>query len=201
MSTTTSGASTSATAAEWRPDDSWLTGIVLAVITFWLFAQTLLNIIPGISQDLELTGTVANLAVSITSLFSGCFIVVAGGLADRLGRGLIMRVGLVLSIIGSVFVVLPVTGDVAAVTMLFGRIVQGLSAACIMPSTMALVKTFYEGRDRQRALSFWSIGSWGGSGLCSLFGGAVAASFLGWRTIFYISIALCLVSLYLALHR
>lgn len=191
------GSTPTAATDRWQPDDSWLAGIVLAVITFWLFAQTLLNIIPGISQDLALTGTVANLAVSITSLFSGCFIVVAGGLADRLGRGLIMRIGLILSIIGSAFVVLPVTGDVAAVTMLTGRIIQGLSAACIMPSTMALVKTFYEGRQRQRALSFWSIGSWGGSGLCSLFGGAIAASFLGWRTIFYISIVLCLISLFL----
>jgi len=43
-----------------------------------------------------------------------------------------------------------------------------------MPATLALMKAYYNGKDRQRALSFWSIGSWGGSGLCSLFGGLVA---------------------------
>jgi DHA2 family multidrug resistance protein-like MFS transporter len=78
-----------------------------------------------------------------------------------------------------------------------GRIVQGLSAACVMPSTMALIKTFYEGKGRQRALSFWSIGSWGGSGFCSLFGGLMAVSPLGWRSIFWISIVLSLLALYL----
>jgi MFS transporter, DHA2 family, multidrug resistance protein len=183
----------------WRPTDRWLLGVVLAVINFWLFAQTLLNVIPGIQQSLGLGRTVADLAVSITALMSGLFIVVFGGLADRFGRGLVMKIGIWLSIAGSVLIVLtpPRHGAVTATTMMGGRILQGLSAACVMPSTMALIKTFYEGKQRQRALSFWSIGSWGGSGFCSLFGGLMAVSVLGWRSIFWISIALSLVALYL----
>lgn len=62
----------------WQPNDKWLLGIVLAVINFWLFAQTLLNVIPGIRGQLGVEETLANLAVSITSLFSGIFVVVAG---------------------------------------------------------------------------------------------------------------------------
>lgn len=183
----------------WRPTDAWLLGVVIAVIGFWLFAQTLLNVIPGIQSSLGLDPTVANLAVSITALMSGLFIVVFGGLADRLGRARVMKVGIWLSIIGSLLIVLTPAqqGAVTAITVLTGRIVQGLSAACVMPSTMALIKTFYEGRERQRALSFWSIGSWGGSGFCSLFGGLMAVSPLGWRSIFWISIVLSLAALYL----
>ena len=52
-----------------------------------------------------------------------------------------------------------------------------------MPSTIALMKAYFDGADRQRALSFWSIGSWGGSGFASFAGGAIATS-LGWRWIF-----------------
>jgi MFS transporter, DHA2 family, multidrug resistance protein len=183
----------------WRPSDSWLLGVVIAVINFWLFAQTLLNVIPGIQQSLGLDPTVANLAVSVTALMSGLFIVVFGGLADRLGRGLVMKIGIWLSIVGSLLIVLTPAqhGALTATTLMAGRIVQGLSAACVMPSTMALIKTFYEGKERQRALSFWSIGSWGGSGFCSLFGGLMAVSALGWRSIFWISIALSLLALYL----
>ena len=163
---------------QWKPNDPWLLGIVLAVINFWLFAQTLLNVIPGIQDALGIERTLGNLAVSITSLFSGIFIVVAGGLADRLGRVKIMNVGIYLSILGSLLIALTPenAGGLTAAVLLGGRVVQGLSAACIMPSTMALVKTYYEGKDRQRALSFWSIGSWGGSGFCSLFGGLMATS-------------------------
>ena len=43
-----------ATQKAWQPTDRWLLGIVLAVINFWLFAQTLLNVIPGIQHSLGL---------------------------------------------------------------------------------------------------------------------------------------------------
>jgi DHA2 family multidrug resistance protein-like MFS transporter len=66
-----------------------------------------------------------------------------------------------------------------------------------MPSTIALIKTYYDGKGRQRALSYWSIGSWGGSGFCALFGGLMATSFLGWRSIFWISIVLSVLALFL----
>ncbi len=191
--------STATTGTQWKPNDAWLIGIVLAVINFWLFAQTLLNVIPGIQGSLGIERTLGNLAVSITSLFSGIFIVVAGGLADRLGRVRIMNIGIYLSILGSLLIALTPenAGALTAAALLGGRVVQGLSAACIMPSTMALVKTYYEGKDRQRALSFWSIGSWGGSGFCALFGGLMATSAFGWRSIFWISIVLSIIALFL----
>jgi MFS transporter, DHA2 family, multidrug resistance protein len=187
------------TATTWRPTDWWLLGVVLAVINFWLFAQTLLNVIPGVQKSLGLDPTVANLAVSITALMSGLFIVVFGGLADRVGRVRVMKIGIWLSVVGSLLIALSPAqhGALTATMIMSGRIVQGLSAACVMPSTIALIKSYYDGKDRQRALSFWSIGSWGGSGFCSLFGGLMAVSPLGWRSIFYISIALSAIALYL----
>lgn len=183
---------------DFRPGDAWLAGIVLAVLTYWLFAQTLLNVIPGISDALGLESSIATLSVSITALFGGIFIVVAGGVADRWGRDRIFRLGLVLSIIGSLLVALTPAGLGALTSsmMLGGRIVQGFSYACIMPTALALIKTFYEGAARQRAVSFFSIGTFGGSGLTSLFGGLLAAS-IGWRSIFYLSIAAALLALYL----
>lgn len=134
---------------------------MLAVINFWLFAQTLLNVIPGIRGQLGVEETLANLAVSITSLFSGIFILVAGGLADRMGRAKVLYLGIWISIAGSLLIALTPEnlGGLTSAMLLGGRVVQGLSAACIMPASMALVKTYYEGKGRQRALSYWSIGS------------------------------------------
>ena len=42
----------------------------------------------------------------------------------------------------------------------------------------------------------WSIGSWGGAGLGSLFGGLMAQT-LGWRWIFFVSVAVALLGLWL----
>lgn len=67
-------------------NDRVLVGIILGVLAFWLFAQTTLNIAPVMAEDLGVTTNVMNIAVSITALFSGIFIVVVGGLADRVGR-------------------------------------------------------------------------------------------------------------------
>lgn len=182
---------TQATTANYQGTDKLILGIVLAVITFWLFAQTTLNIAPAMQEDLNISHDLNNIAVSITALFSGIFIVVAGGLADRIGRVKLTYIGLLLSIIGSFLIVISPSGT--AVFLLAGRILQGLSAACIMPATLALMKAYYDGKARQRALSFWSIGSWGGSGLSALFGGLVAST-MGWRWIFVLSIIVAIIS-------
>lgn len=166
-------------------------GIVLAVITFWLFAQTMLNVAPAMRDELRISESLNNIAVSITALFSGIFIVVAGGLADRVGRLKLTYIGLALSVVGSLLIAISPAGTIAF--LMTGRIVQGLSAACIMPATLALIKDYFDGKERQRVVSFWSIGSWGGSGVSALFGGFVASS-LGWRWIFWMSIVVAVIS-------
>lgn len=178
----------------YQGNNKLLLGIVLGVITFWLFAQTTLNIAPTIREDLGIDVNTSNIAVSITALFSGIFIVVIGGLGDRIGRVKITKIGLLLSMIGSLLIAVSPAGT--SVFLMAGRIIQGLSAACIMPNTLAIIKAYYEGAARQRAFSFWSIGSWGGSGLCSLFGGIVAST-KGWRWIFRMSIVIAIASYFL----
>jgi DHA2 family multidrug resistance protein-like MFS transporter len=181
-------------APRYHGDDKLILGIVLAVVTFWLFAQTTLNVAPAMRDDLRIAASVNNIAVSITALFSGIFIVIAGGLADRLGRVKLTTIGILLSILGSLLIAISPVGT--AMFLMIGRVIQGVSAACIMPSTLALMKAYFDGAERQRALSFWSIGSWGGSGLSPLFGGFVAST-IGWRWIFWMSIAVAVVSLLL----
>src|SRR6187401_2198379 len=90
--------------ASYRGDDRLLFGIILGVLAFWLFAQTTLNIAPAMAADLAVSTSVMNIAVSITALFSGIFIVVIGGLADRVGRVKVVQIGFVLSILGSLLV-------------------------------------------------------------------------------------------------
>jgi len=190
----------------YRGNDKLLLGIVLGVLTFWMFAGTvgtvarsILTTINGAPIDKVANPLVnldqMNFAVSITALFSGLFIVFMGGLADRVGRVRIALIGNGLGILGSILLILA-TGSAALPLLLTGRAIQGLSAACIMPATMALLKAYWDGEGRQRAVSMWSIGSWGGSGLAALFGGFVASTF-NWRIIFYISIVVSVIAILL----
>src|SRR5690242_20058294 len=112
-------------------NDRVLFGIIFGVLAFWLFAQTTLNISPVMARDLGVETSFMNIAVSITALFSGIFIVVVGSLADRFGRVKVVQVGFVLSIAGSLLVGLAPAGALAPVFLMLGRILQGLSGACI----------------------------------------------------------------------
>lgn len=169
-----------------KGNDKLLFGIILGVLAFWLFAQTTLNINVIMTNDLGVEASLMNIAVSVTALFSGIFIVVMGGLADRIGRVKIILIGFVFSILGSLLVGFTPTGEMAGPVLISGRILQGLSGACIMPASLALIKAYWDGAGRQRAISLWSIGSWGGSGFCSIFGGLMAEN-VGWRYIFFAS--------------
>ncbi len=196
-------AETAGTEEGYRGNDKLLLGMVLAVTAFWLFAGTAGTVAPAIMSDINAGGTeyvdvdAMNFAVSVTALFSGLFIVLMGGIADRVGQVRITLVGVVINIVGSALLVFA-AGGLALPMLITGRALQGFSAACIMPATMALVKAYWDGPGRQRAVSMWSIGSWGGSGLAAVFGGGVVDS-LGWRGIFAISIAVSVLAFVLIL--
>lgn len=80
-----------------KGNDSTLFGIVLAVITFWLFAQTTMNIGPLMAEDIGMPMEIMNIAISLSALFSGIFIVMFGGLGggqvkfDRVNDGVPTR--------------------------------------------------------------------------------------------------------------
>lgn len=179
---------------EYEGDDRLLLGLFLAVITFGLFAQTMLNTGTTIRLDLGIDVNASNIAVSITSLFSGIFVVLIGSLGDRFGRMKIIRIGLVLSIIGSFLIGISPKGT--ASFLLIGRIIQGLSAASILPNALAVIKAYYRGASRQRAISVYSIATWGGAGFSSIFGGIIAST-LGWRWNYWLSIVVAILSFYL----
>lgn len=183
------------TSKEFRGDNRLLLGIILGVITFWLFAQSLVNLVVPLQSSYNSDIGTINIAVSLSALFSGLFIVGAGDIADKFGRVKLTYIGLSLNIIGSILIIITPLPSL----LIIGRAVQGLSAACIMPATLAIINEYYIGTARQRALSYWSIGSWGGSGVCTLFGGLMATNF-GWRSIFIISIILTILAMFLIKH-
>ena len=177
---------------EFEGNGRLIIGIVLGVITFWLFALSLVNVVPTLHKELGANFGLINVAVSLTSLFSGMFVVGAGGIADKYGPVKMTYVGLLLSVIGSLIIVV----SPQIWPMIIGRGIQGLSAAFVMPATLSIIKGYYHGRHRQAALSYWSIGSWGGGGVASFFGG-ITDTFLGWRWIFIFSIMVAIAAMIL----
>lgn len=175
-------------------------GIVMLVLTFWMFAQAMqAALIPIIAKDFGIADNPAkmdllNFAASITPLFSAACVVAAGGLADRYGRIKFTFIGVVLSVIGSVMVAMTPNVEI----LIVGRGLQGISAACIMPATIALVKTYFAGEKQATALTWWSVGSWGGSGFCTILAGLIEPNF-GWQGIYWLNTAVAIIGFALIL--
>lgn len=168
-------------------------GIILSILTYWLFAQAFLNIAPEVQATYSGTSSsIINLSVSLTSLITGIFMVAAGNIADKVGYTKITYIGIFLSIIGSIIIILPFHTSF----LIIGRIVQGFSAAMIMPATISIFNNIFEGEQRRKALSYWSLGAFGGTGLASLFAGTMA-TFVAWQWIFIVSIVLSVIALLL----
>jgi MFS transporter, DHA2 family, multidrug resistance protein len=75
-------------------DNKLVVGIVLEVVTFWLFAQTTLNVAPAIRDDLRIAESI-NTSPSALPRCSRVFSSSSpGGLADRLGRVKLTNVGM-----------------------------------------------------------------------------------------------------------
>lgn len=90
----------------YKGNNKVLTGIVFGVLTFWLFSQSLINVVPMIQKDMDISLGLLNTVISLTGLFSGLFIVAAGGISDRIGRKKVTMIGLVLNVIGSLCLIL-----------------------------------------------------------------------------------------------
>ncbi len=177
----------------YRSGNLIILGIVLSIITYWLFAQAFLNIGPQVQETYAgASAGIINLSISLTSLITGIFMVAAGSVSDKLGKVKITYAGIILSIIGSLLIIITTMPSL----LIIGRIVQGFSAAMLMPATISIINTIFTGDKRRSALSYWSIGAFGGTGFASLFAGTVA-TLVNWQWIFVISIVLSLIALYL----
>ncbi|MFD9319349.1 MFS transporter [Streptomyces sp. NPDC060053] len=139
--------------------------------------------LPDIGSDLTLSGSAMQWVVSAYSVFFAGFLIVGGRVGDRLGARKLFMVALVL------FGVASLLGGLAAnaALLLIARGAQGVAAACLQPSILALVNTtFPAGRERTRALAVW--GTVGASGLAAgvVIGGLLTT--LSWRWTFFVNL-------------
>src|SRR5919107_214998 len=107
------------------------------------------------------------------------FLLTAGSLADRFGRRKLFLIGLTLfSAASGLCAIAPGSGALIA-----ARIVQGLGAAVVFPSSLAILAEAYQGPDRRRAIGVWgaTIGLAFAAG--PLVGGLLVDAF-GWRSVF-----------------
>jgi EmrB/QacA subfamily drug resistance transporter len=120
----------------------------------------------------------------------------SGRLADVLGRKRMMLAGVGLFFLGSV-----VCGAAPSMGVLIaGRVLQGLGAGAVMPTSLTIAADIYTLEERARTqgylASVWAISSVVGPTL-----GGVFSEFVSWRWIFFVNVPLCAFAAWTLLRR
>ncbi|MFF8831025.1 MFS transporter [Streptomyces sp. NPDC015131] len=145
----------------------------------------------------DLGGSLSGLewVVNGYTLTFAAFLLTAGSLGDRFGPRHVFTAGFALFAVAS----LACGAAPSLVTLTAARVVQGVGAALIVPSSLSLVSSgFPDPARRTRAVGLWAAA--GGFALAAgpVVGGLLVDG-LGWRSVFYVNVPLAVLGIALAL--
>jgi MFS transporter, DHA2 family, methylenomycin A resistance protein len=156
---------------------------------------TVVNVaLPSLGKDLG--GGLSGLQWVIdgyTLVFAG-LLLSAGSLGDLLGGRRVFEAGLWLFTLASAAcAAAPSVG-----TLVAARLLQGLGAALLVPSSLALLRAAYpDARDRARAVGVWGGVAGVAAGSGPILGGLLVGA-VSWRAVFVVNVPIGLIGLLLA---
>lgn len=117
-------------------------------------------------------------------------LLLAGNLSDRFGA----KRAFVSGTVGFALSSLVCTMAASAGMLVLGRVLLGVSAALILPSSMAVINQAYPNeRDRSKALALWGIGGSSSMAVGPILGGILTP--VRWSLVFAVNVPFCLLIL------
>src|ERR1700761_1348213 len=175
----------------------WWPLVAVCAGSFMLLVDlTIVNVaLPDMARELHTTFSDLQWVIDLYALVLGALVLTVGAVADRLGRRKLYVAGLVL------FAVSSLTCGVApnVAVLLAARGVQGLGAAAMFATTMALISNTYDGRERGIAFGVWSAVAGAASAVGPILGGLLTDNF-GWRWIFLVNLPISVVAVALTVR-
>lgn len=172
-----------------------LLGAALPLVDFFIVNVAL----PTIAADLSASESVLELVVAGYGLAYAVLLVLGGRLGDLFGRRRLFLAGM--AAFGLTSLACGLAPD--AWSLVAARIVQGASAAAMVPQVLATIQAATEGPRRARAMSLY--GATAGLSMVAgqILGGVLVAADVagtGWRSVFLVNVPVVVVGLLLAVR-
>jgi EmrB/QacA subfamily drug resistance transporter len=152
---------------------------------------TIVNVaIPSIIREFGLGLADAEWINSIYSLVFAALLITLGKVGDVKGRRRLFMIGLVIFVAASVLAGRSGSGG----ALIAARLLQGVGAAVILPSTLSTVNATFRGKERAIAFGIWGSVIGGMAAVGPLLGGWLTTEH-SWRWAFYINLPIGAIAL------
>jgi EmrB/QacA subfamily drug resistance transporter len=152
--------------------------------------------LPAIRHDLDAGAAELQWVINAYLLPLSALLLLGGAAGDRFGRRRMFLTGTAGFAVASLACALS-----PSLPFLLGaRFVQGAAAAMLMPNSLALLGSTYDGEARGKAIGTWAAATTIMAAIGPLLGGWLIGT-VGWRAIFYINLPLAAGAIALALAR
>ena len=174
----------------------WLPLVAIGAGTFMLLVDvTIVTVaLPDMARGLHTSFQDLQWVLSLYALVLASLVLTSGSLADRIGRRTVYLGGLL--IFGASSLMCGLSGNVGV--LIAARGLQGLGAAAMFATTLALISSSYAGRDRGIAFGIWAAINGAAAAAGPLIGGLLTTH-RGWRWIFFVNLPVCVVAVVLTL--
>jgi EmrB/QacA subfamily drug resistance transporter len=176
----------------------WWTLLTTCVAMFMLLLDiTIVNVaLPDIQRELGASFSDLQWVIDAYALTLAALLLTAGSLGDRLGRRRVFAYGFAIFTAASLL-----CGLATDPTMLnIFRAIQGIGAAGMLATTLALIAQEFHGPERATAFGIWGATIGGAVAIGPLVGGALTDG-LGWEWIFFVNVPIGAAAIALTLRK
>ena len=156
---------------------------ILASFVSFLDGSVINVALPAIAKELGGGLITQQWVVDAYLITLGALILLAGSLSDVLGRIVILRIGLVGFGVTSLLCAVAVNPEM----LIVARGLQGIAGALLVPSSLALITSNFDGVARGRAIGRWTAGTTVAFLAGPTLGGVIVDT-IGWRWVFVINV-------------
>ncbi|PSM39897.1 hypothetical protein C6Y14_28860 [Streptomyces dioscori] len=164
--------------------------LCLSLVLIGLDTLILNLALPSIQKDLDASSSQLQWTVDSYALAFGGLLLMAGGLSDRFGRKKLLAIGLAAFAVTSLGAAFASSPEL----LITFRATMGISAALMMPATLAIIKDVFPPEEQGKAIGIWSGAAAVGVPLGPVVSGLLLEHFW-WGSMFLINVPLAAIAL------